>query len=69
MTRRMAIEAPLDAYHDVVRPEWIDANQHMNVGYYLVVFDLATDAFMQWVGLGAEHAGPIASPRSAWKRT
>ena len=51
----MVIEAPLSAYRDVVRPEWIDANQHMNVGYYLVVFDFATDEFMRWIGLGAEH--------------
>jgi len=51
----MAIEAPLSVYRDVVRPEWIDANQHMNVGYYLVVFDFATDEFMRWIGLGAEH--------------
>ena len=51
----MAIEAPLSVYRDVVRPEWIDANQHMNVGYYLVVFDFATDEFMGWIGLGAEH--------------
>jgi acyl-CoA thioester hydrolase len=27
----------------------------MNMGYYLVVFDLATDEFMRWVGLGADH--------------
>ena len=51
----MAIAAPLDAYRDVVRPEWIDHNGHMNMGYYLVVFDLATDEFMRWVGLDAEH--------------
>jgi len=51
----MTIETPLDAYRDVVRPEWIDANQHMNMGYYLVVFDFATDHFMRWIGLGAEH--------------
>src|SRR5439155_14202830 len=53
----MRIDAPLDAYRDVVRPEWIDHNGHMNMGYYLVVFDLATDEFMRWVGLGAEHRG------------
>src|SRR3989449_4028022 len=29
-------DAPLDRYRDVVRPEWIDHNRHMNVGYYLV---------------------------------
>jgi acyl-CoA thioester hydrolase len=47
--------APFDAYRDVVRPEWIDHNQHMNMGYYLVVFDLATDEFLAWVGLDSAH--------------
>src|SRR5437016_1608031 len=51
----MRIDAPLDAYRDVVRPEWIDHNGHMNMGYYLVVFDLATDEFMRWIGLDAGH--------------
>ena len=49
------LAAPLDRYRDVVRPEWIDHNGHMNVGYYLVVFDFATDAFMAWVGLDPAH--------------
>ncbi|HET9488645.1 MAG TPA: thioesterase family protein, partial [Methylomirabilota bacterium] len=49
------IAAPFDVHRDVVRPEWIDHNQHMNMGYYLVVFDLATDAFLAWVGLDAAH--------------
>ena len=51
----MHIDAPFDAHRDVVRPEWIDANEHMNVGYYLVVFDFATDEFMRWVGLGQAY--------------
>ena len=55
LARHMGIDAPLDAYRDVVRPEWIDHNGHMNMGYYLVVFDLATDEFMRWVGLDADH--------------
>ena len=49
------IEAPLDRYRDVVRPEWIDHNRHMNVGYYLVVFDYATDEFFRWIGLDETH--------------
>jgi acyl-CoA thioester hydrolase len=49
------IETPFDRYRDVVRPEWIDHNRHMNMGYYLVVFDLATDEFLAWVGLDAAH--------------
>lgn len=51
----MSLPAPLDAYRDVVRPEWIDHNQHMNMGFYLVVFDFATDAFFEFVGLDREH--------------
>jgi acyl-CoA thioester hydrolase len=49
------LPAPFEAYRDVVRPEWIDHNQHMNMGYYLVVFDYATDAFLAWAGLDAAH--------------
>jgi len=49
------VAAPFDVYRDVVRPEWIDHNRHLNMGYYLVVFDLATDEFLGWVGLDEEH--------------
>lgn len=52
---RDAIAAPFDAYRDVVRAEWIDNNWHMNMGYYVVVFDLATDEFLRWVGLDEAH--------------
>ena len=51
----MTIAAPFDVYRDVVRPEWIDHNGHMNVGYYLVVFDYATDEFFRWIGLDEAH--------------
>jgi acyl-CoA thioester hydrolase len=50
-----SMTAPFDTYRDRVRPEWIDHNQHMNMGYYLVVFDFATDAFLAWVGLDEAH--------------
>ena len=43
--------ACFDVYRDRVRPEWIDHNGHMNMGYYVVVFDLATDEFFRWIGL------------------
>ncbi len=36
----------------VVRPEWIDANGHMNLAYYVVAFDLATDALYDVLGIG-----------------
>ena len=50
-----AIPAPFDRYRTRVRPEWIDNNGHMNMGYYVVVFDLATDEWLSWVGLDAAH--------------
>ena len=47
--------APFDEYRDRVRPEWIDNNHHMNMGFYLVVFDEATGAWMRHIGLDAAH--------------
>ena len=41
------LPVPFDAYRDRVRSEWIDHNGHMNMGYYLVVFDFATDEFFR----------------------
>ena len=39
-----------------VKPEWIDYNGHMNMGYYLVAFDhIATDQYFAWLGIGPEH--------------
>jgi acyl-CoA thioester hydrolase len=49
------IRAPFDAYRDLVRSEWIDRNGHMNMGYYVVVFDFATDAWLDYIGLDTEH--------------
>jgi acyl-CoA thioester hydrolase len=44
-------EAPLDRYRGVVLPDWIDYNGHMNLAYYLLAFDHATDIFFDYVGL------------------
>ena len=49
------IPAPFDRYRDVVRPEWIDHNRHMNMGFYLLVFDFATDEWLRFVGLDESH--------------
>lgn len=51
----MHFDAPFDQYRDVVRPAWIDHNGHMNMGYYLVVFDFATDVFLDAIGLDRAH--------------
>jgi acyl-CoA thioester hydrolase len=45
------LAAPLDRHRAVVRPEWIDANGHLNVGFYLVAFDHATDTFAEQLGV------------------
>src|SRR5215831_15832010 len=55
LRERGEIPAPFDRYRDVVRPEWIDHNRHMNMGYYLLVFDLATDDWLSYVGLDQAH--------------
>ena len=34
-----------------VLPEWIDYNGHMNLAYYVVVFDQATDALYDRLGI------------------
>jgi len=38
-----------------VQPDWVDYNGHMNVGYYVVAFDKATDALLDHLGLGASY--------------
>ena len=51
----MPIEAPLRIYTDTVRPDWIDYNGHMNVAYYVLAFDYATDAFFDHLGIGQAY--------------
>lgn len=38
-----------------VLPDWVDYNGHMNVGYYVVAFDKATDALLDHLGLGISY--------------
>jgi acyl-CoA thioester hydrolase len=39
----------------VVLPEWIDANGHMNLAYYVVLFDQATDPLYDALGVGTAY--------------
>jgi acyl-CoA thioester hydrolase len=39
----------------VVLPEWIDANGHMNLAYYVVLFDQATDLVYDVLGVGQAY--------------
>jgi acyl-CoA thioester hydrolase len=61
-----AIEAPFARYQGVVRPEWIDGNGHMNLAWYIALFDWATDAVFEAAGFGeayrlASNCGPFAA--------
>ena len=47
--------APLDLHRETVRPEWIDYNGHMNVAYYLLAFDHATDAVLDRFAIGKAY--------------
>ncbi len=47
--------APFLSHPSPVRPEWIDHNGHLNLAYYIVLFDEATDALWQAVGVGEAY--------------
>jgi len=47
---------PLILYTTAIKPEWLDYNQHMNVAYYLLIFDLAMEELLRSLGLGEKAA-------------
>jgi acyl-CoA thioester hydrolase len=51
----MSIPAPFDRYQGEVLPEWIDLNGHMNLAYYIVLFDYATDALFEAIDIGRSY--------------
>jgi len=53
--RVMSIPAPFDRFEGEVLPEWIDYNGHMNLAYYTVLFDGATDLLFDELGLGLDY--------------
>lgn len=46
---------PFCRFEGEVLAEWIDSNDHMNLAYYVVLFDGATDAIYAELGLGPEY--------------
>lgn len=48
----MPFPTPFDQYRGRVLPAWIDLNDHMNLAYYVVLFDLAGDVAYNHFGLG-----------------
>ena len=46
---------PFARYTGEVLAAWIDSNDHMNLAYYVVLFDHGTDAIYAALGLGAGY--------------
>src|SRR4030081_3657650 len=51
----MTIPAPYQRVEGEVLPEWIDWNGHLNLAYYVVLFDRATDLLFDELGLGLDY--------------
>ena len=45
----------LPTFTHTVQPEWIDHNGHMNVAFYVLAFDLATDEFYEGLNIWLTH--------------
>lgn len=52
---RGGIPAPFTGHTATVLPGWIDENGHMNMAYYVVVFDGAIDHLWAAIGLGEPY--------------
>ncbi len=46
----MSLRAPV-IYRTAIKPEWLDYNNHMNVAYYVLIFDLAGTELVSQLGL------------------
>ena len=70
----MNFPAPFDRYEGEVLAEWIDANGHMNLAYYVVLFDYATDALFDALGIGrlykdaTNHGTFVAETHNLYQR-
>jgi len=49
------LPTPFAGHTARMRPEWIDENGHMNLAFYVVVFDGATDLLWDAIGLGQPY--------------
>ena len=44
-----------NVYHGSVKSEWLDYNGHMNLAYYVLAFDLATDEYYKRLGVAENY--------------
>jgi acyl-CoA thioester hydrolase len=54
--RKNMNKLPAIIYSTEIKPEWLDYNNHMNVAYYVLVFDHAFEELLLSLGLGEEGA-------------
>jgi acyl-CoA thioester hydrolase len=47
--------APLAPFKTAVEPDWIDYNGHMNVAFYVLAFDRASDRLFDHLGVGEAY--------------
>ncbi len=45
----------LPTYDAVIRPDWIDSNGHMNLAYYIVIFDQGLDLAFDAIDIGIDY--------------
>ena len=55
MQRRNATDRPRFEHRETVSSAWVDYNGHMNVAYYVLAFDHATDATLDRLGVGEAY--------------
>lgn len=49
------VPSALAPFRTTVQPQWIDYNGHMNVAYYVLAFDKATDGLLDHLDLGEAY--------------
>lgn len=54
-------QEPLAPHSETVIADWIDYNGHMNVAFYVLIFDHATDALLEAVGMDADNRNATGS--------
>ena len=50
-----ATHEPFAQFATTVHEDWVDYNGHMNVAYFVLIFDHGTDAFYPLIGLGKPY--------------
>ena len=56
MLQKTDDNGPLQVHREQVQKECIDYHGHLNMAYYLLLFDHATDSFFDVIGLGEDYS-------------